>query len=55
MQEFERKFKIMKKAINAWCVGPDFTMEETFAAIKTAGFDGVELNVDSEGTPTRSA
>ncbi len=44
----------MKKAMNAWCVGPDFTMEETFAAIKAAGFDGVELNVDSEGKSPHS-
>ncbi len=44
----------MKKAMNAWCVGPDFTMEETFASIKAAGFDGVELNVDSEGKSPHS-
>lgn len=44
----------MKKAMNAWCVGPDFTMEETFAAISKAGFDGIELNVDSEGKSPHS-
>ncbi len=39
----------MKRALNAWTVEPALTMEETFAAVAAAGFDGIELNVDGEG------
>lgn len=45
---------IMKKAINAWCVAPTYTMEETFAKVSAAGFEGIELNVDSEGKSPHS-
>lgn len=44
----------MKKAINAWCVDPTYTMEETFAKVSAAGFDAIELNVDSEGKSPHS-
>ena len=44
----------MKKAINAWCVAPTYTMEETFAKVSAAGFDAIELNVDSEGKSPHS-
>lgn len=44
----------MKKAMNAWCVRTNFTMEETFADISAAGFDGIELNVHSQGKSPHS-
>lgn len=37
----------MKKAINAWSVAPSVGFEAMFQAIKAAGFDGIELNVDA--------
>lgn len=39
----------MKKSLNAWSVPGNVGFEETFAALSAAGFDGVELNVDSAG------
>lgn len=39
----------MKTSINAWSVDPSASFEQTFADIKAAGFDGIELNVDKEG------
>lgn len=39
----------MKKALNAWTVDSALTMEETFAAVSAAGFDGIELNIDAPG------
>lgn len=39
----------MKKAINAWAVDSDVDFEDMFSQIKRAGFDGIELNVDSAG------
>lgn len=39
----------MKKSINAWSVDSKTGFEEMFAEIKAAGFDGIELNVDSAG------
>jgi hexulose-6-phosphate isomerase len=36
----------MKKSINAWSVESTANFEDTFAQIKNAGFDGIELNVD---------
>ncbi len=39
----------MKRALNAWTVESSLTMEETFAAVAAAGFEGIELNVDGEG------
>ena len=38
---------IMKKSLNAWTVDEKTGMRETFALVKAAGFDGIELNVDS--------
>ena len=43
----------MKRALNAWTVDSALSMEETFAAVAAAGFEGIELNVDAEGkSPT---
>jgi len=39
----------MKKSINAWSADPNAGLEETFAQVKAAGFDGIELNVDRSG------
>jgi len=39
----------MKKSINAWSVDPKTNFADTFAQIKKAGFDGIELNVDGPG------
>lgn len=44
----------MKKAINAWAVEERANFEEMFSQIKQAGFDGIELNVDSEGHSSHS-
>jgi hexulose-6-phosphate isomerase len=45
----------MKKSINAWSVDPNTGFEDMFAQIKKAGFDGIELNVDSaEGASAHS-
>ena len=39
----------MKKSLNAWTVEDSLDFEGTFAAVAKAGFDGIELNVDSSG------
>lgn len=39
----------MKKSINAWSVESSAGFEAMFAAVKKAGFDGIELNLDREG------
>ena len=39
----------MKKALNAWTVEASLDFETTFAAVKSAGFDALELNLDAEG------
>ncbi len=44
----------MKKSINAWSVESSVGFEEMFAQIKAAGFNGIELNLDKEGSPTHS-
>ena len=44
----------MKKSINAWSVESSVGFEEMFAQIKAAGFDGIELNLDKEGSPAHS-
>lgn len=41
----------MKKALNAWTVDYALTMEEAFAAVSAAGFEGIELNIDAPGSP----
>lgn len=38
----------MKKSINAWTVDSNITFEEMFKAVREAGFEGIELNVDSD-------
>ena len=38
----------MKKSLNAWTVERSLSFEETFAALKKAGFDGIELNLDRD-------
>lgn len=40
----------MKKSINAWAVESAVGFEQMFLELKEAGFDGVELNVDEEGS-----
>ncbi|MGN1409941.1 MAG: sugar phosphate isomerase/epimerase family protein [Eubacteriales bacterium] len=39
----------MKKSLNAWTVDGSLDFEGTFAAVSKAGFDGIELNIDSSG------
>lgn len=41
----------MKRALNAWTVEGSLDMEETFAAVAKAGFEGIELNIDAPGAP----
>lgn len=45
---------IMKKSLNAWTVDDTYDFEKTFAAVKGAGFDGIELNVDAVGRSAHS-
>lgn len=40
----------MKTGINAWSIRSDADFETVFAAASAAGFDGIELNIDSSGT-----
>lgn len=40
----------MKKCINAWSIPSNVPFEEMFKQIKTAGFDGIELNIDASGS-----
>ena len=44
----------MRKSINAWTIDSTLDMEATFKAVKSAGFDGIELNVDSPGHSAHS-
>jgi hexulose-6-phosphate isomerase len=39
----------MKKSINAWSVDAKADFEGMFSAVKEAGFEGIELNVDKDG------
>lgn len=39
----------MKLAVNAWAISEKLGFAETFAAVKAAGYDGIELNVDASG------
>lgn len=39
----------MKKSLNAWTLEGHLSFEESFAAVKNAGFDGIELNLDGSG------
>ncbi|MCL2095436.1 MAG: sugar phosphate isomerase/epimerase [Oscillospiraceae bacterium] len=38
----------MKKSINAWSVDPKTNFDDMFREIKDAGFDAVEINIDSK-------
>jgi hexulose-6-phosphate isomerase len=44
----------MKKSINAWTVDAKSGFEETFKAVKEAGFEGIELNIDRNGHSAHS-
>ena len=44
----------MKKSLNAWTVPDNVTFERMFSALKQAGFDGVELNLDAAGRSSHS-
>ncbi len=44
----------MKKSLNAWSVPDGVDFEEMFTALKRAGFDGVELNLDAVGRSAHS-
>lgn len=39
----------MKKSLNAWTLDSSLSFDESFTALKKAGFDGVELNLDAPG------
>ncbi len=39
----------MKRSVNAWAVGADYGFEDTFAKVKAAGFEAIELNLDADG------
>ncbi len=44
----------MKKSLNAWSVPDNVSFEDMFTQLREAGFDGVELNVDSPGRQAHS-
>ena len=44
----------MKKSINAWSIDSKTNFDDMFKQIKTAGFDGIELNVDNKGNSEHS-
>ncbi|MDR2135190.1 MAG: sugar phosphate isomerase/epimerase [Treponema sp.] len=44
----------MKKSINAWTVNTADSFEAAFRAVKEAGFEGIELNVDGDGHSAHS-
>jgi len=44
----------MKKSLNAWSLEGNLSFEESFAAVKNAGFDGIELNLDANGSSQHS-
>lgn len=44
----------MKKSLNAWSVPENVGFEDMFRALKKAGFDAVELNVDAVGHSAHS-
>lgn len=39
----------MKRSVNAWAVGASYGFEDTFAKVKAAGFEAIELNLDADG------
>lgn len=44
----------MKKAINAWSVPGVVSFEEMFRSVSATGFEGIELNLDREGSSAHS-
>lgn len=44
----------MKKSINAWTIDAKEGFEEMFRAVKEAGFEGIELNIDKDGHSAHS-
>jgi hexulose-6-phosphate isomerase len=44
----------MKKSINAWTVDAKDGFEDMFRAVKEAGFEGIELNIDKDGYSAHS-
>lgn len=44
----------MKKSLNAWSVPGKVGFDEMFEAVKAAGFDGIELNIDKEDSSAHS-
>jgi hexulose-6-phosphate isomerase len=44
----------MKPSINAWAVEEKTGFDEMFRQIKEAGFEGIELNIDKEGSSAHS-
>lgn len=44
----------MKKSINAWSIPDEVSFEEMFRQISAAGYDGIELNLDSPGRSAHS-
>ncbi|NLD87010.1 MAG: sugar phosphate isomerase/epimerase [Clostridiales bacterium] len=44
----------MKKSINAWSIPGDVSFRDMFSALKKAGFEGVELNVDGTNAGAHS-
>ncbi|MDR2376901.1 MAG: sugar phosphate isomerase/epimerase [Treponema sp.] len=45
---------MMKKSINAWTIDAADDFEAMFKAVKEAGFQGIELNVDKDGSSAHS-
>jgi L-ribulose-5-phosphate 3-epimerase len=44
----------MKRAINAWTIPGSVTFDQMFKDIAAAGFEGIELNIDREGSSAHS-
>ena len=45
---------MVKKSVNAWTIDGKIGFEDTFKAVKEAGFEGIELNVDKDGHSAHS-
>ena len=45
----KKGFVRMKKALNAWSVEESTGIKEMFETVSSAGFDGIELNIDARG------
>ena len=44
----------MKKSINAWSVNPNSDFKEAFMHVSSSGFQGIELNLDGDGSSKHS-